>query len=62
MAEKSNGFQYQEPYSLTRDTTTKFRQLSKDYVSVIEVEGQEVLKVDPAGIELLAKEAMLQAE
>ncbi|MBF0288366.1 MAG: fumarate hydratase [SAR324 cluster bacterium] len=50
-------FQYQAPFPLGEDTT-EYRLLTKDYVSVAEFEGQEILKVDPEGLTLLAKEAM----
>lgn len=49
-------FIYQKPYPLAKDTT-KYRLLTKDYVSTIEFEGRKILKVDPKGLEVLAKEA-----
>lgn len=49
-------FIYQKPYPITKDTT-KYRLLTKDYVSTIEFEGRKILKVDPKGLEVLAKEA-----
>ncbi len=42
----------------TGDDTTKYRLLTKDYVSTIDVEGRTILKVDPKGLELLAQEAI----
>jgi len=50
-------FKYQKPFPLQEDKTT-FRKLSSDYVSTIELDGRKILKVDPAGLELLAQEAM----
>jgi fumarate hydratase class I len=50
-------FIYQKPFPITKDTT-KYRLLTKDYVSTIEVDGRKVLKVDPKGLEFLAKEAI----
>ncbi len=50
-------FQYQIPFPLGEDTT-EYRLLTKDYVSVTQFEGKEILKVDPEGLTLLAKEAM----
>lgn len=50
-------FKYQKPFPIQKDTT-EYRLLTKDYVSTIEVEGRKVLKVDPKGLELLAKEAI----
>lgn len=49
-------FIYQKPYPIQKDTT-KYRLLTSDYVSTSEFEGQKMLKVDPKGLELLAKEA-----
>ncbi len=49
-------FKYQEPFPLGEDTT-QYRLLTKDYVSVTECDGRRILKVDPAGLELLSREA-----
>ncbi len=49
-------FKYQEPFPILKDTT-QYRLVTKDYVSTIEVEGRKILKIDPEGLELLAKEA-----
>lgn len=49
-------FFYQKPFPITKDTT-KYRLLTKDYVSTIDVDGRKILKVDPKGLELLSKEA-----
>ena len=50
-------FSYQKPFPVGEDKT-KYRKLSSDYVSTIEVDGRKILKVDPKGLELLAQEAM----
>ncbi len=50
-------FIYEKPYQIEKDTTT-YRLLTKDYVQVIEAGGRKILKVDPKGLELLAKEAI----
>lgn len=50
-------FKYQKPFPILKDTT-EYRLLTKDYVSTIEADGRKFLKVDPKGLELLAKEAM----
>lgn len=50
-------FKYQKPFPIGEDKT-KYRKLSSGHVSTIEVDGRKILKVDPAGLELLAKEAM----
>lgn len=50
-------FKYQKPFPILKDTT-EYRLLTKDYVSTIEVDGSKILKIDPKGLELLAKEAI----
>ncbi len=49
-------FKYQDPYPILKDDT-KYRLITKDYVSTIEVDGRKILKVDPKGLTLLSKEA-----
>lgn len=49
-------FNYQKPYPITKDTT-KYRLLTKDFVSTVEVDGRKILKVDPKGLEMLSKQA-----
>ena len=49
-------FIYQEPFPIQEDKT-EYRLLTKDYVKVVECDGRKILKVDPKGLELLAKEA-----
>lgn len=48
--------EYKKMFSLG-EHKTQYRKLTSDYVSVIEVDGKEVLKVDPEGLRLLTKEA-----
>ena len=50
-------FVYQEPFPLERDTT-QYRLLTKDYVSVTNFDGKEILKIDPAALTLLASVAV----
>ncbi len=50
-------FIYQKPFPILKDTTN-YRLLTKEFVSTVEFEGRKILKVDPKGLELLAKEAM----
>jgi fumarate hydratase class I len=50
-------FIYQKPFPVEKDTT-QYRLLTSEYVSAIEVDGRKLLKVDPQGLELLAREAM----
>jgi len=49
-------FIYQKPFPISKDTT-EYRLLTKDYVSTIDVDGRKILKIEPKGLELLAKEA-----
>ncbi len=49
-------FIYQQPFPIQSDKT-EYRLLTKDYVKVVECDGRKILKVDPKGLELLAKEA-----
>ena len=48
-------FNYQKPFPIKKDTT-KYRLLTKDFVSTIEADGRKILKVAPEGLELLARE------
>ncbi|SMO34734.1 fumarase, class I, homodimeric [Saccharicrinis carchari] len=50
-------FIYQKPFPINGDRT-EYRLLTKNYVSTVEVDGRKILKVDPKGLELLAKEAI----
>jgi len=50
-------FQYQDPFPLGKDQT-KYRLLTKDGVSSAQFDGKEILKVAPAALEALAREAM----
>ncbi|MCE1198351.1 MAG: fumarate hydratase, partial [Marinilabiliales bacterium] len=49
-------FKYQKPFPLGKDTTV-YRKLTGDFVSILNVEGRKILKIEPEGLELLAKEA-----
>ena len=53
-------FYYQNPFPLAKDET-EYYLLTKDYVSVSEFEGQEILKVAPEGLTLLAQQAFYDA-
>ncbi len=50
-------FKYQEPFPISKDDT-KYRLLTKDFVSSIEIDGRKILKIDPKGLTYLAKEAI----
>ena len=49
-------FKYNEMFPMGEDTT-KYHLLTKDYVSVANFEGKEILKVDQEGIRLLTRQA-----
>lgn len=48
---------YQDPYPIGPDKT-KYRLLTKDFISVAKFEGNEILKIDPEGLAFLANQAM----
>ena len=50
-------FIYEKPFQIEKDVTN-YKLLTKEYVQVIEVDGRKVLKIDPKGLEFLAKEAI----
>jgi len=47
-------FVYQNPFPVKEDTT-KYRLITKDFVSTEEFNGRKILKVKPEGLELLAR-------
>jgi fumarate hydratase, class I len=49
-------FKYQDPFPITREDT-QYRLLTKDHVSVATFDGQEILKVHPESLVLVANEA-----
>ena len=51
---------YYDPFPLAKDTT-KYRLLTSEYVSSADFEGEEMLKVNPEGLRVLAKEALRDA-
>jgi fumarate hydratase class I len=50
-------FEYQDPFPLGKDET-RYRLLTREGVSVAAFDGKEILKVAPAALERLAREAM----
>ncbi|HYG67227.1 MAG TPA: fumarate hydratase, partial [Anaeromyxobacteraceae bacterium] len=50
-------FEYQDPFPLGKDET-RYRLLTKEGVSVARFDGVDVLKVEPATLTRLAREAM----
>lgn len=54
-------FKYQATFEQGKDTT-EYYLLSKDYLSTVKFEGQEVLKIEPEGLTLLAQHAFHNVE
>lgn len=50
-------FNYQKPFPIKRDLT-KYKLLTKDFVSTIEIEGRKIVKIAPEGLEALAQRAL----
>lgn len=57
MSDNNNDYSFQNPFPLGQDTT-KYRLVTKDYVSVKSFEGKDVLVVDPKALELISNEAV----
>lgn len=49
-------FKYQKPFPILKDET-KYKLLTSNFVSTVQVDGREILKVEPEALELLAKVA-----
>jgi fumarate hydratase class I len=52
-------FFYKDPFSNAKEDTTKYRLLTKDYVSTSEIDGREILNVHPDGLKFLSEQAMI---
>jgi fumarate hydratase class I len=50
-------FAYQDPFPVSGDDT-EYRLLTKDFISVIKMEGEEILKIAPEGLVFLANQAI----
>lgn len=50
-------FIYEKPFQIEEDSTN-YRLLTKDFVKTVVIDGKKILKVDPKGLELLAKTAV----
>jgi fumarate hydratase, class I len=50
-------FSYEKPFQLEKDPTN-YRLLTNEYVKTVESDGRKILKVDPHGLEFLAKKAV----
>jgi len=51
-------FHFQDVFETVGDKGVPYRKLTSDYVSTFEVQGKQMLKVEPEGLTLLSKEAM----
>ena len=49
-------FKYEELFQMGEDNT-RYHLVTKDYVSTAQFEGEEILKVDPEGLRLIARQA-----
>ncbi|MEN8116568.1 MAG: fumarate hydratase [Bacteroidota bacterium] len=49
-------FKYQKPFPILKDDT-EYRLITNEFISTIEVDGRKILKVEPEGLKVLAKEA-----
>ncbi len=50
-------FIYENPFPLGKDTT-KYKLISSEYVTTVNVDGREILKINPKAIEIIAEQAM----
>ena len=50
-------FKYQDPFPLSKDDTN-YRLLTKDYISTTQLDGVEILKIEPEALAFLASQAM----
>ncbi|MBK21702.1 MAG: fumarate hydratase [Flavobacteriales bacterium] len=50
-------FNYQKAFPLNGDNT-EYKKISSEYVSTVKFEGEEVLKIEPKALEILAEKAM----
>src|ERR1051325_1423284 len=50
-------FVYQDPFPLTKDDT-EYRLLTRDHIAVDHFAGQEILRIDPEALTLVANEAI----
>ncbi len=49
-------FKYQKPFPILKDDTP-YKLLTKDFISIAEIDGRKIMKVDPKGLEYVAKAA-----
>ena len=50
-------FIYEKPFQIEKDTT-KYTLLTEEFVKTVESDGRKILKIDPRGLQLLAKNAV----
>ena len=50
-------FNYQKAFPLNEDNT-EYKKISSEYVSTVKFEGEEILKIEPKALEVLAEQAM----
>ena len=50
-------FIYEKPFQFEKDPTN-YRLLTNEFVKTVETDGRKILKIDPEGLELLAKKAV----
>lgn len=50
-------FNYEKPVQIQKDTT-RYRLLTSEHTKLVESDGRTILRIDPAGLELLAREAI----
>ena len=50
-------FKYQKSFPLNGDNT-EYKKISSEYVSTVKFEGEEILKIEPKALEVLAEQAM----
>ena len=50
-------FIYEKPFQIEKDST-EYRLITSDHVKLVKQDGREILKVEPGGLELLAREAI----
>jgi len=51
-------FRYSDPFPSATPDETRFRRLTSEHVSVVAAEGREFLRVEPAALTLVAREAL----
>ena len=53
---KMTDFEYQEPFPVIKDNT-RYRLLTRNYISSHNIDGRTILKIEPEGLEFIAREA-----